>query len=557
MFIFIIFLFGCVFLSKTSPVPPCNNPIYCYGDLLHTFQMARLFNDSKEFVDMPTRYPPEIIVAKFQNLTNHTKETLQNFLNENFFSAGSEVKPFTPKDWKPNPKFLENISDTKLKQWGFEVHEIWKDLLRVFDHNMSCENCFSSISTSKPFIVPGGRFHEFYYWDNLWIVQGLLISEMYETAMDVIENLLEMVEKYGFVLNGARVYYEKRSQPPVLTIMVHELYKELKKKKKAAAAKNLLKKSFPLLKKEYEWWMSEKLCKLPFSLENVVKLNCFSGFSEMPRPESYREDLNLSLFSEKDPEKLFKEIAGGAETGWDFSTRFFEDFEHMSTINTSRVIPVDLNSILYKVEVILSEISAILGDLPNKMRFKALSLRRQKFIMQLFFDEKTSQWRDIFIENLQKNPHFYPSNFAPLWAFQDFDLINVDEIVKQLKIIADNFIGGLPTSLEPSGQQWDFPNAWPPLQSFIIEGLLKINTSESKQLAKELAQKFVDNSLCGWIQQKEKKGKGAMFEKYNALERGQSGHGGEYEVQEGFGWTNGVALKILKQFGRELKFPTC
>lgn len=40
-----------------------------------------------------------------------------------------------------------------------------------------------------------------------------------------------------------------------------------------------------------------------------------------------------------------------------------------------------------------------------------------------------------------------------------------------------------------------------------------------------------------------------MYEKYNAMEPGSTGHGGEYVPQVGFGWTNGVALDLLAKYG--------
>lgn len=77
-----------------------------------------------------------------------------------------------------------------MKNFAKEVHNIWKTLGKKFDHSFSCENCFSSIKTKRPFIVPGGRFNEFYYWDNLWILHGLLVSEMYETSINTVYNIL-------------------------------------------------------------------------------------------------------------------------------------------------------------------------------------------------------------------------------------------------------------------------------------------------------------------------------------------------------------------------------
>ena len=287
------FLFTCFLsiLSSKALVPPCDHPIYCYGDLLDTIQMSTIFNDSKTFVDMPSKFTPDIILEKFKNLSNFSIPSLEAFISDNFLPAGAEISAKAPEDWHPNPQFLQNIQDKELRNWASDIHAIWLDLARVTNHSISCPSCFSSIPSPKPFIVPGGRFREYYYWDNLWIIQGLLISEMPETSINIIENLLDMIEKYGFVWNGARIYYSKRTQPPVVSLMVHDVYRELIKKNTSKGIE-LLKKSYDLLVREYNYWMTEKKCEIKgFPLEN---LNCYRGFAEFPRPESYREDKILS-----------------------------------------------------------------------------------------------------------------------------------------------------------------------------------------------------------------------------------------------------------------------
>ena len=45
-------------------------------------------------------------------------------------------------------------------------------------------------------------------------------------------------------------------------------------------------------------------------------------------------------------------------------------------------------------------------------------------------------------------------------------------------------------------------------------------------------------------------------DQYNVDLIGAPGGGGEYDVQLGFGWTNGVALRFLNDFGDQLKAPS-
>ena len=89
------------------------------------------------------------------------------------------------------------------------------------------ESGWWKVTTSTPCDAagpPGGRFAETYYWDSYWIVQGLLVCGMAETARGMVLNALHQVREHGLVPNGARVYYLNRSQPPLLSDMVMALF---------------------------------------------------------------------------------------------------------------------------------------------------------------------------------------------------------------------------------------------------------------------------------------------------------------------------------------------
>jgi len=184
---------------------------------LHAIQTARIFNDSKTFVDMPLRFPPEQVLANYATLPpGASADQLRVFLEQNFLSAGSELQVLEPPDWVEDPPFLEMIENPETQAWAKDVHGRWKQLYRKFDHTISCAECFSSIALPKAFVVPGGRFREPYYWDTYWAVKGLLVSGMRDTVRGMIDNFVYMVNSIGFVPNGSRIYYLNRSQPPFL-----------------------------------------------------------------------------------------------------------------------------------------------------------------------------------------------------------------------------------------------------------------------------------------------------------------------------------------------------
>ncbi|ROT69950.1 trehalase 1, partial [Penaeus vannamei] len=120
-----------------------------------------------------------------------------------------------------SPEFLDKVVDPELEQWGRKLNELWKDLGRkISDDVEQNPDKYSQIFVPNPVIVPGGRFREFYYWDSYWTIDGLLLTGMEETVKGMLENFIQMVNDYGMVPNGGRVYYTRRSQPPYLIPMV-------------------------------------------------------------------------------------------------------------------------------------------------------------------------------------------------------------------------------------------------------------------------------------------------------------------------------------------------
>ena len=170
--------------------------------------MAKLYQDSKTFVDKKLRFDPDLVTANFTRLMNTTggassKNDLILFINKHFESEGSEFEPWDTSDWYETPSFLAKISNTQLRGWGEKLHGAWKFLGRKIKSNISRNyflklfdfqivfnaddvrdnpELYSMIYVPHPFIIPGGRFREFYYWDSYWIVQGLLISQMNHTV---------------------------------------------------------------------------------------------------------------------------------------------------------------------------------------------------------------------------------------------------------------------------------------------------------------------------------------------------------------------------------------
>ena len=164
-----------------------------------------------------------------------------------------------------------------------DLHRRWRDLGRqIKSEVMSSPEKYSLIPLQHPFIVPGGRFREMYYWDSYWTIQGLLVSEMYETVLGMLKNFVQLVEDFGLVPNGNRIYYSKRSQPPLFIAMV-QLYFE------ATNDKAFLQGNIDVLDKEFEYWIANRTTAIVVNGKKHL-LAHYNVEVDDPRPESYYED---------------------------------------------------------------------------------------------------------------------------------------------------------------------------------------------------------------------------------------------------------------------------
>lgn len=281
---FFVLLHLCTAKTRQS----CFSPIYCQGELLDTVQHSKVFNDSKTFVDMAMIYPVNETMKHFRAMMAETDdapnpEQVRAFVNKNFKSVG-EMEDVVPPDYKPEPKIIKDITDPVVRTFATKVISIWPTLTRKVSHQVfEHPDTFSIIPIPHRFIIPGGRFKEYYYWDTYWIVKGLLLSDMLETAQGMVENLLSMVEKFGFVPNGGRIYYLNRSQPPLLTLMVSDYVKYTNDFE-------FLRNNVNILEKELNFWLTKRITEIDKN-GNTYILAHYDSESDTPRPESYVEDI--------------------------------------------------------------------------------------------------------------------------------------------------------------------------------------------------------------------------------------------------------------------------
>jgi len=535
--------------------------VFCEGPLLDAVQRAGLFEDSKTFVDRPLKMEPEQVLEAFSALENRNDQNaLRAFVESHFDEEGHELLPWTPTDYQEEPTQLSSIRDAEVHKWALALNRLWVTLSRVQSSAVAeAPQRHSVIKQRFPMVIPGGRFRETYYWDTYWIVRGLLVSSMVQTAQGVVENLLDYVRNFGFIPNGGRIYYLDRSQPPMLTEMVLSVYE-------STSNITWLKEVLPVLEEEYRFWMNPRgghVVSVPIEAndDNVSTLNVYHSSLATPRPESYMEDVRSAQDAAKrlgrTEEDVYRGLRTAAETGWDFSSRWFSDGApaDLETVNASAIVPVDLNSIMYKVEVGLAYIHRVIAHShgsrhsTSSANYEAAAAQRAKAMNSLLWVEPLGSYRDYRLDTRTSSKIVALSDFAaPLWAgLRGPDKAGTAAMVSSLQASGLLQAGGALTTLEKNGQQWDAPNAWAPLQLMLIEGLdgIRGKFGGAGPLADNLASIWLRTSFVAWRRT------GLMYEKYDAFQPGQGGGGGEYHPQVGFGWTNGVALVLLT---RDLTF---
>jgi len=611
-----------------SVTAPCESPLYCQGEILREIQLAGAFEDSKTYVDLPTIRPLEEVVAAFENLTkplsNNTE--LQDFLSTYFGEAGSELAELNPDDFSTNATFLDSVNNTDVREFIEQVIEIWPELTREYVGGGNCTGCVSSfIPLNRTFVVAGGRFREPYYWDSYWILLGLLRTQgsFTQIALNIIENFLDLVDRFGFVPNGARQYYLNRSQPPVLALMV-QAYVEY------TNDTSILERALPTLELEHEFWNTNRTVDVDIN-GTTYTLNRYAVENNQPRPESYIEDYytatNESFYAESgiiypatslnDSEvaQLYADLASGAESGWDYTARWIRNpsdaindvYFPLRTLNTYNIVPVDLNSILYGSEMAIAGFHNMTGNDTAASSWTDRASARSEAMTAVLWDRDhwgyfdynlTAGARSVYVtaddnvvgaENssapegqqvFTTAAQYYPfwTGAAPEWLKSN--PAAVLRAFERIEVLLDAFPGAPPATNLETNQQWDEPNVWPPLTYILIDGLLNTPATfgeddpsyvETQEVALDIAQRYVDSAFCTWrttggatsnlpklesVEEGDDYG-GAMFEKYNSTDITAFGGGGEYEVQLGFGWSNGVLIWIGDEFGADLQLPAC
>lgn len=493
-----------------------EDPIERFDDLLVAVQMQRIFPDGKTFVDAIPKTPADSILTKYDALKDTPGFKLKAFVLDNFTF---------PKESKAG--FKSDTSQTITEH----IDALWPYLKQQPDET----DAGSLIALPNPYIIPGGRFREVYYWDSFFILLGLKEAGETDLIEDILDNFAYQIETFGFIPNGNRTYYTGRSQPPFFAEMVKLLATIQPEKEVYARYKNAL-------QTEYDFWMegADELEKFQ-TYKRVVWagydhiLNRYWSNTQTPRAESYREDI---LTAQKDtmrnPERVYLNISAACESGWDFSSRWLDNASELSTIRTTNIIPVDLNSLLYNLELVLAKAYSLSGEDEVSKQFAIKAEARKKAVNFRLWDTSANVYQDFDYKKGNPTETLSLAMVYPLY----FGLASPEQAEAIAAVLEKDFLkpGGLITTLNTTGQQWDAPNGWPPLQWLAIRGLERYGLTT-------LANKIESRWLT--VNERVYKHTGKLLEKYNVVDTTLTAGGGEYPTQDGFGWTNGVYLDLI------------
>lgn len=491
-----------------------------YKDLFKEVHKANFLSDEKSFSDAIAKLHPDIILKTYLKEKDTEDFDIQSFVNQYFeFQKATKTQ-------------LENKS-LKIEEY---IKSLWEELERQPDDIK--KNRSSKISLPFPYIVPGGRFNEIYYWDSYFTMLGLVIHGKHDLAESMIKNFKYFIDQFGHIPNGNRSYFLSRSQPPFYSLMIKLLVK--------LKGTQIINEYLPSLVKEYNFWMKGlSETQADSQTERVVKLteseflNTYSDTKDIPREEMLRTDWALINFREDYHDNLYKNIRAACESGWDFSSRWFEDKDKTHSIQTCDIIPVDLNCLLWHLEKLISECYHQLEKTELSLNYAILANQRKKAIIKYCWSEEEKFFMDYNWKKKERTKTYSLAGAFPLF----FKLADKEQAAHVAEHIKNDFLhkGGLTTTTTTSEHQWDAPNGWAPLQWITIKGLIYYNFND---IAKQASDAWCD--MINKIYEKEKR----IFEKYDVVNASANLNSGEYENQDGFGWTNGVYIAL-----KQLKFP--
>ncbi len=480
----------------------------------------------------------------------------------------------------PEPQAVQKLAEdcnVRVEHLPKEIHHLGEiDTGKIQPHGL--------LYLENKYVVPGGRFNEMYGWDSYFIIRGLLRAGRVELARGMVDNFFFEIENYGAMLNANRTYYLTRSQPPFLSSMFVDVYRAQGKDGKDGDRDTAwLARAYADLEKDYEMWTHEP------HLAGQTGLSRYYDFGEGPPAEAiqdetgfYRKVSTYFFFHPAEADDYIPENKAGVmqpvagapytlqvcdaartmtrpecdqvhefklssdyykgdrsmrESGFDVSFRFGP-----FGAATHHYAPVCLNSLLYKTEKDMEQISLWLGHRADAAKWNKRAQERKKLIARYLWNQQQGMFFDYNFETRRQSSYRYASMFYPLWA----GLATPEEakdVARNLKEFEQP--GGLPMSTVDTGAQWDLPYGWGNIEMVAIDGLRNYGyNADADRISYEFLSMVAENFRRD----------GNIREKYNVVTRSSESHvemGYQMNVV-GFGWTNAAFLELLHGLPKEM-----
>ena len=505
-------------LSAGMLVRAGKSPDETLGELFLEVQERKIYEDGKTFVDLVPKKRAKAIQREYQLAKRDPEFDLREFVDRHFYEfAPHKLRaPYAPE---PGTPIRKHISD------------LWTELERRNRRDRG-----SLLTLPRKYVVPGGRFDEQFYWDSYFIMLGLAADNRWDLIESMMGNYAHMLRKFGYIPTANRTYLLSRSQPPYFALMVRLLAS------RRGRTRTYL-EYLPYMLSEYRFWMKgmAKLSIKNTAYARVVRmpdgslLNRYFDNKSTPRPESLREDRETA-HSHDDEARTYLDLRAAAESGWDFSSRWFKDPRDIKTIQTTSIIPIDLNCLLYMLEQTIADSYRAMKSSLLAKKFQDRAEKRASAIQKYCWNESRGLFADYNVFEGEMTQHDTLASVYPLYV----RIATKEQAHRVAKRLEQDFLkqGGLLTTLLDTGEQWDAPNGWAPLQWTAIIGLRNYGFNE---LADEIKRRWVATNQKVYASEQK------LIEKYDVTSDSGKGGGGEYPLQDGFGWTNGVLATLLDE----------
>ncbi len=401
------------------------------------------------------------------------------------------------------------------------ISDCWEKSIRHLPDDFG-----SHIGMPLPYTVPSvsGGFQELYYWDLFFTNEGLIIDGLVDQARNNTENLAWMVERFGKILNGSNTFYLNRSQPPVFSLMVRQIYE-------ATGDTDWLKGILPSLEKEYAFWMRDRMtpCGLNQDSNNATEAEKWDFLRLVKK--RFGEGFTLEGCTREDSLRVASHYISEAEC-WDFTPRFKGECEDYC--------PVDLNALLYIYEKNFAHFARILGDRGASRRWDKAARHRKTLMRKYLRNPSDGIWYDYDFVKDERSDVVSAAQFFLLMG-KAVSRRDARGIVKSLAVLEyPHGISACEKGDYPFVYQWSYPNGWAPLQYVTVRGLDRYGYRED---ARRIARHYVDLLTDSYDKT------GTLWEKYN-VEEGNLNVGDEYKMPTMLGWTAGSYVWLTEYLKR-------